>query len=127
MRALERLRGVETAIAVRAETLRGWLRADLEAARSAAGIAAPVPPTGRAERGDLWWRDPLPGPPPRADRTTLDRIPVLAEWLASVDAALGRRYEPGRGDGSPLASILDPLFRDLDEAMRLRARAGIRA
>jgi len=127
MRALERLRTVETAIAARGEVLRRWIAIDLEAAGAAAGGAARLPEPGLAARGELWWRDPLPGDAPRPDRATLDRIAVLAEWLRAADRALGHRYEPGRGDGMPFAPLLEQLFRDLEEASRLRALAGIRA
>jgi hypothetical protein len=126
MRALERLRAIETSIAERAEILRRWLRADLERAAEAAGAPRALPEPGRAERAELWWRDPRPGGTPRGDRETLDRIEVIAEWLAAADAVLRRRYEPGTGDGMPLAPLLGAILADLEAAARLRSRAGIR-
>lgn len=130
MRALERLRGIETGVSERVETLRRWLAVDLARAAGEAGLGSAPSAPARALRNELWWRPPEPGGPVAADRATLDRIGVLAEWLAETDRALvaagGPAYAPGRGDGAPLEGILTPLFTDLAEAERLRATAGIR-
>ena len=133
-RALERLRAVETEISLRVHTLRRWLFVDLDRHWQACGLPGEPPAFPPAERIELWWRDLASGGAPAVDRDTLDRIPVLADWLAHVDGAIAdaarpgdavRRYEPGPGDGTPLAPLLERLFLDLWQAQSLRERAGI--
>jgi len=139
-RALEQLRGVETEISLRVHTLRRWLIADLQRHWDDCGLPGSPPPFLPAERIETWWRDLAPGGAPSLDRNTLDRIPVLEEWLSHVDSAVadaaqpgeagqpGRaveRYRPDSGDNTPIAPLLERLFLDLWRAQSLRERAGI--
>ena len=133
-KALEQLRGVETEISLRVHTLRRWLFADLERHWADNGLPGGPPPFPPAERIETWWRDLAAGGAPTVDRATLDRIPILATWLTYFDGAVAdaarpgqtvERYQPGSGDGTPLAPLLERLFLDLWRAQSLRERAGI--
>ena len=128
MRALERLRSVETRLLERVDPLRRWLISDLEAHCARCAVEPlPVEVIALLGQPEAWWRAPAPDSGAQTPASTLLRFPVIGEALALLAVACPRHYHPSRNahGGIELGPLVDPAMELLLKREDLVRRAGI--
>lgn len=128
IRALERLRSLETRLIERVEPLRRWLICDFEEhllkARSG---TLPEEVVHLLQRPEEWWRPPSAATASDDAAAALLRLPVVIEAIRSLPGSNSTPYSPSirTHDGIDLSLLIPPVIDLLLERTQCARQAGL--
>lgn len=128
IRALERLRALETQLLGRVEGLRRWLIRDIEDHLLKSGHGPLPDPIARLlERPEEWWRPPAVAQPTDDAPCSLLRLPVVKEAIGRLPGSCSKTYSPSdrAHDGIDLSLLLPPLLELLESRTECARQAGL--